>query len=230
MVDGSDNDAEAARTNKAVAATGAGDKVVLSTLTPELFSVSANYFVKMAVLKGVRVYRTSRYAVQHPCEVDSDCRTHFFKTLGALKELKHDPPDDFNCDLDQGHCYGLDWRTNMYAVCRLLLAPLFGVSPSGSVADRVERAIGDLSYPFRNGAANAIRRCMAPDPADRPTPRQLQDMLEALPSDALPPFFIPNNCKAEKRKRKQSPTAFSLFLSRALSLSLSLQCSTRPPT
>ena len=66
--------------------------------------------------------------------MDADCRDFFFKKKKILKELKHDPPEDFNCNLDTNRCHGLDWRTNLFAVCRALLAPLFGVTPEGIVA------------------------------------------------------------------------------------------------
>jgi hypothetical protein len=170
----------------------ARDTVVLGMAPPELFSVSGDYFVKLALLKRLHVYRGSAYGNTVRCKLDADCRTHFFRTKHMLRELRESPPDDFNCNLATNRCHGLDWRTNLHVVCRELLAPLFGVTPDGNVAPPGARAPA-LPYPVRNGAANALRACLAQDPARRPYPRDLQNALVAMSDAALPLFFTPRN-------------------------------------
>jgi hypothetical protein len=171
----------------------AGDTVVLGSVVPELFSVSADYFVKLTLLKNVHVYRGRAYGNDVKCKVDHDCRKFFFSQKHVLESLHDDAaPDDFNCNLATSRCSGLDWRTNLYAVCRTLIAPLFGVTADGNVAAPNTKPPA-LSYPIRNSAANALRDCLSPDPAKRPYPRDLQSELTALTDTELPPFFAPRN-------------------------------------
>jgi hypothetical protein len=170
----------------------ARDTVVLGMAPPEFFSVSGDYFVKLALLKRIHVYRGSAYGNSVRCKLDADCRTYFFRTKHMLRELRDSPPDDFNCNLSTNKCHGLDWRTNLLVVCRELLAPLFGVTADGNVAPPGARP-PTLPYPVRNSAANALRSCLALDPARRPYPRDLQKALSAISDASLPLFFTPRN-------------------------------------
>jgi hypothetical protein len=187
------DDVSASSSSAHLADFAAGDTVVLGSVVPELFSVSADYFVKLTLLKNVHVYRGRAYGNDVKCKVDHDCRKFFFGQKHVLESLHDDAaPDDFNCNLATSRCSGLDWRTNLYAVCRTLIAPLFGVTADGNVAAPNTKP-PPLSYPIRNSAANALRDCLSPDPAKRPYPRDLQSELTALTDAELPPFFAPRN-------------------------------------
>jgi hypothetical protein len=75
-----------------------GNKLFVGTIEPALFGVNGKYHAKLLLLRHVHAYADDKFGADVSCEDDAECRNHFFKTLGSMKEFKRKPPEEFDCD------------------------------------------------------------------------------------------------------------------------------------
>lgn len=150
------------RTSDASVAT---EPVIYGDFNARQFGVRRNGELVLVDLQTFHAYTPLAPFNSHTaCTKTSECRA---TTIAAhdhvMQSLSVRPPHDFDCDERRGRCAGLDARTNLYALCELLVRHLLVGSSAVLRQAQAVNASADIVQP----ALDALAACRRSEPSAR---------------------------------------------------------------